>query len=77
MAFRTATIEKLGETCIRFGEAAVVGGVATLFVQNFPMGISLGGIFGGTTLTWIGLWVFDRADQWGRKSQETQREIVT
>jgi len=71
MHFRISTIEKLGETCIRFGEAAVIGGAATLFIKDFPAVVSAGGIFGGITLIWIGLLVFDGADQWGRKSQET------
>ncbi|MCI0696228.1 hypothetical protein L0337_30025 [candidate division KSB1 bacterium] len=70
MNFRTVTIEKSGETCIRFGEASVIGGVATLFVQNFPVGVSVGGVLGGIALIWVGLLVFDRADRWGEKSRE-------
>jgi|GEM_PF-682953 len=78
MHFRISTIEKLGETFIRFGEASVIGGTATLFVQNFSVVVSLGGIFGGTMFIWVGLLIFDGADQWGRRSPETQfKEIVS
>jgi hypothetical protein len=71
MHFRISTTEKLGETFIRFGEASVAGGTATLFVENFSVVVSLGGILGGTMFRWVGLLIFDGADQWGRRSPET------
>jgi len=36
MHFRISTIEKLGETCIRFGEAAVIEGRQPCLCRIFP-----------------------------------------
>ena len=57
MNLRKSTIEKFADVLIRFGEAAVIGSAATLFVERFPIRTSILGIFGGIVLLILGLYV--------------------
>jgi hypothetical protein len=53
---KQSTIEKFSDVLIRYGEASTIGGVATIFVENFPRLISIFGIFVGTIIVFLGLY---------------------
>ncbi len=53
MKIHDETIKEFGTILIRLGEAAVIGGVATLFVQDFPRWASLIALFGGAILPFV------------------------
>jgi hypothetical protein len=65
---RVSTIEKFGEVLVHLGEAAIIGGGATLFLQGLiSWGLSLAGIGGGFFLVLLGLYIHDIADKKGEK----------
>jgi len=64
--FKVATVEKLSEVFIHLGEASIIGGGATFFVQGLVrLGVSLIGIGGGILLVYIGLHIHNNADKYG------------
>ncbi|MDZ7363035.1 MAG: hypothetical protein ONB46_20285 [candidate division KSB1 bacterium] len=55
------TTKELGNVFIRFGEAAVIGAVASLFVQGFsPLASSIS-ILGGFILVLLGLYFINKS----------------
>jgi hypothetical protein len=64
--FRASTIEKLGEALIQLGQAAIIGGGATLFVEGvIRWSASLSGIRGGIVLALVGLYIHNKASKFG------------
>ncbi|MGH7457219.1 MAG: hypothetical protein ACRENG_38070 [bacterium] len=63
---KVATVEKLSEVFIHLGEASIIGGGATFFVQGLVRwGISIVGISGGILLVLVGLHIHNNADKYG------------
>ncbi len=65
MQLKKTTIEKLGDTLIHLGEASIIGGVATLFVEEFVRLASWSGVIGGLLLITLGLFLNDNSDKYG------------
>ncbi|MGH7599727.1 MAG: hypothetical protein ACREOI_25515 [bacterium] len=58
---KVSTIEKFSEVLVHLGEASIVGGGATLFVQGLVSWIeSLAGIVGGIFLVLWGLYIHNK-----------------
>ncbi len=58
---KASTVEKFSEVLIHLGEASIVGGGATLFVQGLVRwGASVVGIVGGIFLVLWGLYIHDK-----------------
>ncbi len=57
MQLAKSTIQKLADVLIRMGEAATIGGVATIFVKDFSHYFSILGIVSGAVLILLGLYV--------------------
>jgi hypothetical protein len=60
MKIHNETIKESVNVFIRFGEAAVIGGVASLFVQNFFHVASSISIVGGFILVLLGLYLVNK-----------------
>ena len=61
MKIHNETTKELGNVCIRFGEAAVIGGVASLFVPDFSHLASSISIIGGFILVLLGLYFINKS----------------
>jgi hypothetical protein len=61
MKIHYETIKEAGNVFIRFGEAAVIGGVASLFVQGFSNLASSISIVGGFILVLLGLYLTNKS----------------
>jgi len=66
MQLRKSTIEKFADALIRFGEAAIIGSTATLFVQTFPRATSIVGLIAGFVLICLGLYVNEISETKGK-----------
>jgi hypothetical protein len=64
---RVTTIEEFAKVLIRFGEASTIGGIATMFVKDFPKFVSCIGIICGITLIIIALYFYNIAPEKGNK----------
>jgi len=62
MNLHKKTIEKLGDTVVRFGEVSTISGVATLFVSGFPLWVSLMGLIVGSLLILAGLYIVEQSE---------------
>jgi len=63
---KIATVEKLSEVLVHLGEASIIGGGATLFLEGLVRwGASLAGISGGIFLVLWGLYIFDNSNKLG------------
>jgi hypothetical protein len=67
MEFRISTIEEFAKVLIRFGEASTIGGIATMFVKDFPKLVSSIGIICGLTIIIIALYFYNIAPEKGNK----------
>jgi hypothetical protein len=64
--FKAATVKKLSEVLVHLGEASIIGGGATLFLDGLVRwGASLAGISGGIFLVLWGLYIYDNAEKLG------------
>jgi uncharacterized membrane protein YjjP (DUF1212 family) len=61
MEIHYETIKESGNVLIRFGEAAVIGGIATFFVTDFPRWASLTALIGGSILLLLGLYLINKS----------------
>jgi len=61
MEIHHETIKEFGHVIIRFGEAAIIGGIATFFVQDFPHLASSAGLIVGMLLLFAGLYFSNKA----------------
>ena len=73
MEIHHETIKESGNVLIRFGEAAVIGGVASLFVQNFYHVASSISIVGGFILVLVGLSLVNKSHLEEQKSCQQQQ----
>lgn len=65
MEIKQKAIEKFGDILIRLGEASIVGGVATFFVNDFPKVASLFALIGGIILIFTALYFINYSDKLG------------
>jgi uncharacterized YccA/Bax inhibitor family protein len=61
MKLQHDTIQELGKVFIRFGEAAVIGASASMFVGNFPIYNAIIGVVIGTVLVTFGILIHNKA----------------
>lgn len=61
MKIHVETTKEFGTVLVRFGEAAVIGGAAGLFVQGFPLWASLVALVGGSILVLTGLYFINES----------------
>jgi hypothetical protein len=63
---KVATVEKLSEVLIHLGEASIIGGGATLFVEGLiRWTATLAGVSGGIFMVLWGLYIYDNANKYG------------
>jgi hypothetical protein len=63
MKIHNETIKEAGNVFIRFGEAAAIGGVASLYIEKFPVLSSVGAFVGGLILILAGLYLINRSQE--------------
>ncbi len=61
MQIHFETVKEFGNVLIRFGEAAMIGAVATFFVSDFPHLASLAGLIVGLVLLISGLYFVNKS----------------
>jgi hypothetical protein len=58
---KTSTVEKFSEVLVHLGEASIIGGGATLFIEGFKsLGASVAGVLGGIFLVMWGLYFHEK-----------------
>ncbi len=63
---KVATVEKLSEVLIHLGEASIIGGGATLFVEGLiRWAATLVGVSGGIFMVLWGLYIYNNANKYG------------
>lgn len=63
---KVATVEKLSEVLIHLGEASIIGGGATLFVEGIiRWTATLFGVSGGIFIVLWGLYIYNNANKYG------------
>jgi hypothetical protein len=61
MKLHVETVKESGHILIRLGEASIIGGAATWFVQSFPRLASLSGLAVGLILVFSGLYFVNKS----------------
>jgi hypothetical protein len=60
MEIHIETTKEFGHVLIRLGEAAIIGGAATWFVQGFLRWVTLSSVAGGFILVFSGLYFVNK-----------------
>jgi len=71
------TIKEFGHVVIHFGEAAVLGGGAALFVRSFSLWLTLTAFVGGLILVFLGLYFVNKSHLEKQKRVEEQKHDDT